>query len=212
MREEVIEVVSVYDPAIDVERVTWDEIRKYISERPKNWRSALKFKPGQQPTVYKLKEISRALWFGYVRTAPSDALAAMRAFQCSVVGVQNLRTVDGVSLQDYAPSSANGEPMRDEDLERFQFAAIEEIGKVALDHSFLAGRIGSSYQLPPTLLALLAQLPFPLVAASQSAPAKNSGSVSPQEAPATTPATTETTPTNSGDGSDSRTAATAAAT
>lgn len=211
MREEVLQVVSVYDPAIDTESMQWSEIIEYARKRG-NWRTSVKLAPGKLPVVYHLREVPNELWFSYVRAAPSDPIACLRAFQASVVLVENLPSRDGARIDRYEPSFQidRQHVIADADLARFPRAAIEEIGKVAWDHSFLAGTIGSCFQLPLSLVGLLTQRPFRHADASPTEPASSSDEASRDSVQALKQQLTATTHTDSGGDCGSPTAATAA--
>lgn len=158
MRDAQIKTVCSFDPAIDKKATSQDAIVALARKRDM---SGLRFIPGDQPTVFTLREIPHTLWESFVEDAPNEAVKFARAFRAGVVRVENVYQNDGARIASWTGSGtheskgAQLQILTEDDLERFSPAERQEIGAAAYWHSFLPRRIVSGFQLPLTSLSIL---------------------------------------------------------
>lgn len=177
MRKERFVAISTLDPALDTERMTWDDLGAYTRTRDPG--KILPFvKPGEFPTTYHLRECPSVLWSWVMAAGDNDAERCERAFRACVERVDNLYQRDGARLDSWAPTTTNGtpRPMGDDEIARFPRSHIAEIGMVAFEHSFLERRIEGCFRLPALLVEQLVRRTFrPAESSQPSAEGTSSG-------------------------------------
>jgi len=176
MRPEKLEVICSFDPAIDTEAMTQEEMLEYLKTRD---RKRLKLKPEPVATVFHVQEAPNSLWEPYVMKGDTEDERAKRAFQVCVSKVTHVYQDDGTHLPDLTPTGRMGDHTVWTDKEvnaRFSPAERLEVGTVAWQHSFLPRRVttGPGLRLPLSLLDLLIHQTFRSADASQSDAAPNS--------------------------------------
>ena len=193
-----IKLVCIYDAAIDQDAMGSDTLDKYIRSRDFGLISPY-FKPGQKPTVYHMKRISRSTMLNRVMCVDSDSERAMRSFQYAITQVDNVRADDG-TVHDWKPAgttqtSAGEQAMvSTSELERFAAADIMEIGQAAWYLSFLRQNSGDYCRVPLTSLDILASQAYQFARASQmTADPSNSSPSAPDSPPSPPTATIEGT-------------------
>lgn len=148
--------VCHFDQALDLSP---DERVKYAHERPDA--STLKVIPGQTPTVFHVRPISRSM-MKFCDRAGDDTDKAWRAFISGVERVTNVVRADGTFAASVEPTGVvPGSDVRiwkDDELEMFDYCAIIEIGAVAFAHSFFPRSIERRYPLLPSSPLVLAAL------------------------------------------------------
>ena len=216
MRAEKLEVICTFDPAIDTERMTELAMLDYIRSRD---RKLLKLKPGEFPTVFKVREISRALMLNYVMANESEAERCKRAFMVGVESVQNVYQDDGTRIDSFRGTdvmdagSSKVQTFSEMELERFSPAEILEVGTVAYYHSFLPRRTDDCLRVPRTSVDLWTRRAYLDADANPTfADTSNSKPSGQTEPTAPNPAETDSTSATSGEGSDLPMPATAQAT
>ena len=215
MRTDTLQVICTFDPALDTERMTVEDMNAYIKTRD---RQHVKLRPSAHPTVYVVREIPRAIMFDYVMVAAEESSRAARAFMAGVESVRDLYQDDGVRLDTFRGTgtmdagSRKIETFSARELERFSPAEVMEVGAAAWYHSFLPRRIDDGLRAPLTSYDLWTRLPFRDAAVNQtSAETSSCDTSAPAERTEPTPGETETSSDTNGGGSDSHTPATAAA-
>lgn len=209
MQEERLQiVVSVNDDALDTERMTHAEMRRYVEARDYDLVKD-RIKPGRRLQQYHTREVTRRMLTRFVLEVPDEAERFERAFMCGVVEVKNVLQRDGSILPAWKPSTKDGN-VSEEDLERFPETDVMEVGSVILQRSFLAPRTVRAYQLPLTCQHALAQREFRLADATPPSPAPSSSAASSDVTPARSAETT-TAPSSSANAFGSPTPATAVA-
>jgi hypothetical protein len=153
-RDETMQVVSVLDPAIDIRRMGYELLNKYLLTRDIALITPF-FRPGEKPTIYHLREVPQHLWETFVRDGSSEPEMHKRAFMCALVKVENLFQRDGTFLDQAHLPRPGHEVMATEALARFRPQYREEIGAVAFQHSFFDPRTLDCFLLPPSLVGRL---------------------------------------------------------
>lgn len=170
MRAATFKTVSVIDVALDTERITVDEIIKFMDTRDyaivEN-----KWKPGKMPTIFHCREVPHGLWESFVMLGRNEAEQHAYAFRAGVFKVENLYGDDNVSVGWEPAKPRDGSKslaMSAEEAERFSPAERAEIGAVVFQHSFLPRRIVCTFPVPSSVRAISAKLDYLHVEASLS--------------------------------------------
>ena len=192
MRDERFPTISVLDPALDTGQLSADDLITFFRTRDFAIVNG-KWLPGKQPTVYHVREIPQHLMETYVQAVPGTEQESLpercrRAFECAVFSVENHVGNDGVAVPRWEPSRKRETDvmMTREESYRFVAQQRQEIGMVALMHSFLPRMIELNCALPSFVDALLARRPLrPVAPSSNTATAPNSEAQLPpaEEAP-----------------------------
>lgn len=165
------EVVSLTDRAIVWPR---DEYATYCKYRDTRDIEVVRpcFKPGSTPTIYVMRELSNA----HRKAIKGDFDDKSRAaFQYGLVRILNWRSKDG-PVATFEPDHYDSGVVKDEVIAgtTFKDALMLEIGSVALQLGFFPEGIEQTFQLPPTLLELWAQMVLLHVEQTPSAPDSSS--------------------------------------
>ena len=213
MRQEKIKAVVTFDPAIDTERMSVDQMLQYTKTR--DFKLISPFLKPNEATIYNIREIPRSL-FTQVLQYADEGPRVREAFRLGVESVDNLYQEDGVRLPSFkgqgkeSTRDGNITVISEEELDRFAPAEVQEIGLVAFWHSFLPRRIAASYLLPRLSLDILTRQGFLSVDASQTGASPNSSKpLGPEVATEPTPEETGTSTVRPGAASDSATDASA---
>lgn len=162
MADELFKVISLRDSAVDWPGMLAaggpDAIREYWETRKFELVQPF-IRPGEQPTIYLLREVPNDLADDYVLGAePDDRDMRMyrRAFKAGLMRVRNLRTRDGVVLPEFEPARDRQGVMQDRECARFGQLQRLEMGSVALQIGFFPPGTEPIFQLPQSFLLLLA--------------------------------------------------------
>lgn len=141
-------VVSMLDPAIDLEAMGQAAIWKYTSSRDFD---LLKFKHGVSPMVYYVRKMPESAAINIVSSAANDEIKYLSAFSVCTVRVDNVFVDSGLPPENFVPKwqsepGSHAEILRSEEAARFPLDERREIGEVAYKRSFLR---------PPRELSLL---------------------------------------------------------
>ena len=133
---DVIKVVSIYDPAIDLDHSDMDA---YCASRDVKH---LRFHKGKQPAVFSVRKIPRSVHVKYIEALMGDHARHTAAFECGVVQVENLASMDGTTVKLFEPEWMRNKDrqlvgLTDDELEMFHPNDIFDIGGVAYDRCFL---------------------------------------------------------------------------
>lgn len=136
--------IRSYDPALDA--ISPDGVlREWFIEWVKSRKGDVVCKPGATPDVfYAVRLRNRALLWVHEVSSLEDR--RIRAFRC---GVRRWESADrsfrpaGVDEQTYRA-------MTEDELERFEWADIQEIGSLILERATLPSCCEVGYALPPT--------------------------------------------------------------
>jgi len=146
-----LSVISVRDPAIDWEAMTEQEKWEYAETRALE---KVKIKPGEQPVIYKLREMPFFLWAGGAVSANRttvDFSIAFRACLMSVTDLRDKRDPSKYAAGEQELQRPNGEALLDlrtvED--KFEPAIMLEIGAVAYERSLFPSATGRRFPLLP---------------------------------------------------------------
>lgn len=186
MREERFITVSVLDPALETERMTYDEVRDFVARR--DWNTVANYiKPGEHPTRYHVRECPNELWAWVMGGGDDDEARYERAFRCCVERADNVYQRDGVRLESWAPTNTNGRPAAMSEAEAWTFPRSEraEIGRVCYEHSFFPRRIAECFRLHASLgeplgrrtVRLAASIPTTESATSNGKPSGSTGTI-----------------------------------
>lgn len=152
-----LETVSVLDSSIDVSATGRLPLLEFAKSRDMR---TLKFRAGQHPTVYVLREIPLSRYLDFVASGINDDDKRRRAFMSAVVEVRNLKIRGrSESVPVWKPSGVvpgdegSLSVMAESDLEAFYPATIFEIGEVANTRSFLPPSSVPWFTLPPSLVS-----------------------------------------------------------
>ena len=172
-------VIRSYDPALDLDKL--DDVAAYTAERdPSKIKGILR--EGAKPTIFHLMKATRR-GCRHIRGGEYPADCNERAFAVCVTRVEG---ADGRSFSHPSPDGAKAAP--DSWLENFDELDIQEIGSVALNHSFLARDLPPFYprqgMSQSALTALLYRRAVRTRDSEQSSP---DSSEPPKEAPPLTP-------------------------
>lgn len=198
LRPEIIEVVSINDPAIDPATPV-KVISEYVATRDIEIIRP-HFIPGEEPQIFVLREIPNDLFDSYVGEKYDDG-TGRRALRAGLVRIKKMRQRDGSRLaDDFEPVRPTGSDVAsDESLSRIAGGQIRsEIGRVAWEHSFLPRWIAGCFQAQDTSLELLDAQRRRHAAANRNTPASSSAAASStastgaETAAKQTPAPTET--------------------
>ncbi len=153
MAEDLFEVVSIRDPAIDIDATTIEALNKYAHERDL---SLLKFAPGRKPQRFFLRQAPVFLWGDFLSFKGTDA-DARGAFSVCVERVEDMHQKGGTSLEGVTRIvRKNGiESMALEVLQQFSPITIAEIGGVAYQRSLFQNETEVYCPPPPSCLAAL---------------------------------------------------------
>lgn len=165
-QSELFEVIHVRDPAID-----WPAVMKSgLAQKWIETRDAGLLEPfvirGQRPTRYRLREIPNRLMARWVTQANSaldggaTAETYMRAFACSLVGVENMPMDDGVVHASWAPpvqkeSGLFEGVLEDKAMDLFLVPELIDVGALAYQRSGFRRGTRPTFRLPPMFLDLL---------------------------------------------------------
>ena len=157
-------VVSMLDPALDLEAMGKQAIWQYVSDRDF---SLLKFKPDIAPMVYYVKRLPESFALSIASTAANDDIKYITAFSVCVVRVDGLLTEDGFPSQQFlpkymnSPNAGHSQVLSNEEAALFPMDERREIGEVAYKRSFLRrGRRLSLLPLPSFLTDLASRAQF----------------------------------------------------
>lgn len=187
MRSERIETICSLDPELDTSRIDPQVMGEYLRSRESLDPIRHAFS-ANGPTLYTIREIPHQLWESFVERGDTDEEKYRRAFMVGLVSVKNLYQADGTRIASWAGSRSTAiesgqiEVLTDSDLKLFSPAERMEIGSVAYQHSFLARRIGSCFQLPPSVLKRLGDRDFRSAGSSPTSPATPNAAPSAPEA------------------------------
>lgn len=151
-------VVSMLDPAIDLEAMGKSAIWQYVSDRDF---SLLKFKAGMEPLVYYVRRLPESFALSIASTAANDEIKYLTAFSVCTVRVDGRADDDGNPLGQFipawlnAPGTGSSEILKNDEAAMFPMDERREIGEVAYKRSFLRrGRKLSLLPLPSFLTDL----------------------------------------------------------
>lgn len=185
-KDKTFETVSVFDPAIDNERMSAKAMGLFTQTRDMKH---LIFRPGKEPTIYSLRMIPHNLW-NWVDSGEQDGPKFTRAFRASLRGVTNMLNEDGTNMgkDQWVPAFDEDGTLKDESVQRFDRFEINEIGGMAFVKSFFGKRTPPTYLLPPLLAAHLADLTYLRADANPSSPVASSAGASAPVVEVTNPA------------------------
>jgi hypothetical protein len=187
MRAEKFKTVCSNDPEIDTTRISADAFVEWIRERTDLSAIAHCFTPAG-PTKFNIREIPRNAW-PVVDSASSDEEKYRRAFLYGVESVENIVQRDGTRIAKVGGGKAipNGaqqvDAFAEADLTYFWPEEIQEIGRVAYEHSFFHPKTERHFRLPPMSHRRLAERVFLSAEQSPTSPASPSSESSASEAP-----------------------------
>lgn len=206
-------VVSMLDPALDLEAMGKQAIWQYVSDRDF---SLLKFKAGMEPLVYYVRRLPESFALSIASTSANDEIKYLTAFSVCTVRVDGRTDDEGNPLGQFipawlnAPGTGSSEILKNDEAAMFPMDERREIGEVAYKRSFLRrGRKLSLLPLPSFLTDLasraqsfrLAGAAAPQSSASEDVPGTAPTDASLSEEPgsvteraSTTEASTETRP------------------
>jgi len=151
-------VVSMLDPAIDLEAMGKAAIWQYVSDRDF---SLLKFKAGMEPLVYFVRRLPESFALSIASTAANDEIKYLTAFSVCTVRVDGRTDDDGNPLGQFipawlnSPGTGHSEILKNDEAAMFPMDERREIGEVAYKRSFLRrGRKLSLLPLPSFLTDL----------------------------------------------------------
>ena len=151
-------VVSMLDPALDLEAMGKQAIWQYVSDRDF---SLLKFKAGMEPLVYYVRRLPESFALSIASTAANDEIKYLTAFSVCTVRVDGRADDDGNPLGQFipawlnAPGTGSSEILKNDEAAMFPMDERREIGEVAYKRSFLRrGRKLSLLPLPSFLTDL----------------------------------------------------------
>jgi hypothetical protein len=185
MRPEKFVTVCSNDPEVDTRKIDAEAFVEWVRNRDLD---AIRhcFTPAG-PTKFAIREIPRALW-PWVDSGANEDEKYRRAFMAGVEYAENVVQRDGTRVSRVGGSKAipNGatqaDVMQDGDLGYFWPEEIQEIGRVAYEHSFFHPRIGNCFRLPPMSHRRLAERDFLSAAPSPTSLASPNAESSAQEA------------------------------
>lgn len=150
--EKLTQVVSVLDPAIDLEAMDIKIFGKYSEEREVE---SLKFKPAHKPAVFHLRRARGAEWAWVMEAQENTFEQRRRAFSVCCMTAKDVESdVDGRFLSQLSISrQGNISAWKDSDLEHIPTAYIDDIGGYAYQRSFLPRGSRAQY-LPPRSVSL----------------------------------------------------------
>ena len=164
-------VVSMLDPALDLEAMGKDTIWQYVADR--NF-DLLKFKHGVAPMVYYVRKLPESAALNISSSAANDEIKYLTAFSVCTVRVEGILTDEALPRETFVPKwqsdggSGMSEIMRNEEAARFPLDERREIGEVAYKRSFLRlGRKLSLLPLPSFLTDLASRAQFSRLADAQ---------------------------------------------
>jgi hypothetical protein len=148
---ETLEVVSVFDSAMDHEAMGGDVMRYAVTRDL----SLVKTKPGHELTRFWLRWMTRDE-MRWVKSAPGDDQRDERAFQFAVTKIENLvtRPPDSKLRKLLLPSggiavtSGRSQALSSDEMDQVPDCYIEDIGGVAFIRSHMGNAPGLSYPLP----------------------------------------------------------------
>lgn len=151
-------VVSMLDPAIDLEAMGKAAIWQYVSDRDF---SLLKFKAGIEPLIYYVRRLPESFALSIASTAANDEIKYLTAFSVCTVRVDGRTDDDGNPLGQFipawlnSPGTGHSEILKNDEAAMFPMDERREIGEVAYKRSFLRrGRKLSLLPLPSFLTDL----------------------------------------------------------
>lgn len=192
MRAATFKAVSVIDPALDTEAITEDDMVRYFQMRDFAIVDG-KWKPGQKPTIYHLREVPHDLWESFVMRGENESEQFAYAFRAGVVKAENVYGADGVAVALWEPAKKGTNAITAKEAERFSPAERAEIGSVVFQHSFLPLRTECIYRLPSSVAAHLARRAFLLADKSQNSAEATSSDAHSADSAHQTAATVTTT-------------------
>lgn len=143
-------VVSMLDPAIDLQAMGKEDAWAYVAERDF---SKLKFLPGKLPQVYHLRKLPENFALSIATNSANDDVKNITAFSVCLVQVDNLCMEDGTVIPSWVPAWKSGgtqnEILKPEESALFPMDERKEVGEVANKRSFL--RQGRKLYLLPQL-------------------------------------------------------------
>lgn len=152
-------LVSLIDTAVDFEAMGQEAVRDYMEKRDF---SLVKEVAGKKLTVFHVRRIPVSLYQSYVSEAPSEQTLYTRAFQVSVVRIDNLVDMDGKTHARIEPTEERHTPRgpvkvwSERELELIAPSFLEEIGSIANVMSRLPPGNELTFQPPRSLLDDLA--------------------------------------------------------
>ena len=151
-------VVSMLDPALDLEAMGKQAIWQYVSDRDF---SLLKFKAGMEPLVYYVRRLPESFALSIASTSANDEIKYLTAFSVCTVRVDGRTDDEGNPLGQFipawlnAPGTGSSEILKNDEAAMFPMDERREIGEVAYKRSFLRrGRKLSLLPLPSFLTDL----------------------------------------------------------
>lgn len=155
------ETVCSWDPALDYGK---SDLARFITERDLG---ALAFRAEERPAVYVLRAIENGHAIDHLLGVADDNTRRKLAFMMSVKLVRDARFADGTGRFTWMPANVAGNEgsrvplsrlpflVQTDELNRFDIAAILEVGEVALSRAFLPSAIVGGFVLPPSSERLL---------------------------------------------------------
>lgn len=146
-------VVCRFDPAIDTESMTQEEVRAF---RDTGDVALLKFYEGQQPTTFYCRRL-RVSEMQSVKATNSETDMFVAAFQRGLLSVENLRDEDGNVRKWSRPDAERPITMREVEA-AFDAGEVFEVGSLIYGRSILGKGKPAAWPQPDTSALAVAAL------------------------------------------------------
>ena len=196
--------ISIGDDALDVDGMPPGQLWKYVENREDFSLVEPYLIKGRTPTVFTIREMAHDV-FKSVLKMPTEVDKLEAAVQGGLVTVTGLRSSDGRILSNPDLGRYPNGVLRDEEMKRFDWEQILEIGEVAFTRSFFRNRTERVYQLPRLLFERWDHLVAHRVARSRALQAQSNSAASPASPADTAPlsATASATQTSASNSAES---------